>query len=243
MTNIKVGIVEDEMVVSESIAETLRQLGYTPTEAAASYTEAMKMVERDCPDILLIDIQLSGKKDGIDVAQVISDEYNLPFIFLTANADPITVDRAKTLRPPAYLVKPFNKEDLYTSIEICLSNFAAAHGKGTLPEKDNYIIRESLFIKQGHSFQKVKIEDIMYLESDNVYIYVHTPQSKFLVRNSIRNYVDLLGPKHFYRIHRSYAVNINHIETINSDSLFVYGRELPIGKAYRDDLLRILRLG
>jgi len=243
MTNIKVGIVEDELIVSVSLAETLRQLGYIPSEPAASYTEALKMIERDSPDLLLIDIQLAGKKDGIDLAQIVSEEYNTPFIFLTANADSNTVERAKISRPHAYLIKPFNKEDLYSSIEICLYNFAVSQGKGNPSEKDNYIIRESMFIKQGHSFQKVKIEDILYLESDNVYIYLHTQHNKFLVRNSIRNYIDLLGPKHFFRVHRSFAVNIHQIETINSDSLMINGREIPVAKTYRDDLLKILRLG
>jgi len=242
-TSIKVGIVEDEMLIGEGIARALTELGYVPTEPAISYTEALEMIKKEQPDILLIDIQLSGKKDGIDLAWKIREDYNVPFIFLTANSDAKTVERAKKLCPPAYLVKPFNKDELYTSIEICLHNFSVGQEKKEPADKENYLIKESLFIKQGHLFHKVKVEDIMYLESDNVYVYVYTVQNKLLVRSKLQDYIDLIASKHFFRVHRSFAVNINHIETINSESLFIQGREIPVGKVYRDELLSGLRLG
>jgi DNA-binding LytR/AlgR family response regulator len=243
MSQIKVGIVEDEMIIAEGIARVLSQLGYLHTEPAVSYTEALEMIEAERPDILLLDIQLSGKKDGIDLAWKIREDYNIPFIFLTANSDAETVDRAKKLCPPAYLVKPFNKDDLYTSIEICLYNFSAVQNKKETQEKGNYMVRESLFIKQGQSFTKVKVDDITYLESENVYINVNTLQDKLLVRSSIQTYLDLINSCQFFRVHRSFAVNAQHIENINADSIVVHGREIPIGKAYREELLAQLRLG
>lgn len=243
MAEIKVGIVEDEMIIAQGIASALSQLGYEHTEPAISYTEALQMIDRERPDILLLDIQLSGKKDGIDLAWRVREDYDIPFIFLTANSDATTVERAKKLCPPAYLVKPFNKDDLYTSIEICLHNFAVAQEKKAVQEKDNYVIKDSIFVKQGNLFHKVKINDILYLESDNVYIYLYTMQDKLLVRSTLQHYLDLIDLKNFFKVHRSFAVNINHIDTITSESIFVNKREIPIGKAYRDELLALLRLG
>jgi two-component system response regulator LytT len=243
MANVKVGIVEDEMIIAEGIAEALKQYGYMPTSPATSYTEALEMVEKENPDILLLDIQLSGKKDGIELAWKIKEDYNIPFIFLTGNSDAATVERAKKLCPPAYLVKPFNKEELYTSIEICLHKFSVSQEKNVLQKKDNYLIKDSLFIKQGQSFQKVSIEDIMYLESDNVYINIYTKQNKMLVRSTIQNYIELLSSKSFFRLHRSFAANIHHIESITPESVFINGREIPVGKSYREELLAVLRLG
>ena len=243
MANIKVGIVEDEMLIGEGIAQALRELGYIPTEPAISYTEALEMIKKEEPDILLIDIQLSGKKDGIDLAWKIREDHNLPFIFLTANSDINTVERAKKLCPPAYLVKPFNKDELYTSIEICLHNFSEMQGKKQITDKSNYLIKESLFIKQGQSFHKVRVEDIMYLESDNVYVYVYMGQNKLVVRSKLQDYLDLIGSKNFFRVHRSFAINIDHIETIHSEDIVINGREIPIGKVYRDELLKLLRIG
>ena len=243
MGKVKVGIVEDDMIIGQGIVMALTQLGYETTEPAISYTEALEMVAAEQPDILLLDIQLSGRKDGIDLAWKIREDYNIPFIFLTANSDAATVERAKKLCPPAYLVKPFNKDELYTSIEICLHNFSESQKKPVVPEKDAYMIKESLFIKQAHTFHKVQVAEITHLESDNVYIYVYTLQNKYLVRSTLQNYLDLIGSKDFFRVHRSFAVNIKHIDTINSETLGVNKMELPIGRAYRDELLALLRLG
>jgi two-component system, LytTR family, response regulator LytT len=242
-SNIKVGIVEDEMIIGRGIAKTLRELGYIPTEPAISYTEALDMIEREKPDVLLLDVVLSGHKDGIDLAWKIREVYNIPFIFLTANADAVTVERAKKLCPPAYLVKPFNKDDLYTSIEICLYNFATLNQQKEPTEKGNYIINNCLFVKQSYNFVKVKISDITHLESDRVYVIVHTLNSKLLVRSTIQNYHELIDAKNFIRVHRSFVINADHLDSINTDGIFVNGHDIPVGKAYREELLGYLRLG
>lgn len=243
MSKIKVGIVEDEMLIAANIVKALTELGYETTEPAISYTEALEMVEAERPDILLLDIVLSGSNDGIDLAWKIKENYNIPFIFLTANSDMATVERAKKLCPPAYLVKPFNKDELYTSIEICLHNFSVISQQKPEIERGNYFINDALFIKQGVSFIKVKVDDIVFIESDKKYVYIHTLSKKLLVRESIQNYVDIIGAKHIMRVHRSYAVNLNHINSINAETLLVGGHEVPIGKAYREELLNSLRLG
>ena len=243
MRPVKVGIVEDEMLIAISISKALLELGYEPTEPAINYTEALEMIERDKPDILLLDIVLSGSSDGIDLAWKIKENYNIPFIFLTANSDAATVERAKKVSPPAYLVKPFNKDDLYTSIEICLHNFSTIGQKIPSVEKGNYFINDSLFIKQGQNFIKVKLDEIIFIESDKKYVYIHILGKKLLVRETMQNYVDIIGSKHIMRIHRSYAINLNHIQSINTETLIVGGHEVPIGKTYREELLDSLRLG
>ncbi|PQJ09300.1 DNA-binding response regulator [Flavipsychrobacter stenotrophus] len=243
MKPVKVGIVEDEMLIALSIRKALTELGYDTTDPAINYTEALAMIEREKPDILLLDIVLSGSNDGIDLAWKIKENYNIPFIFLTANSDAATVERAKKVSPPAYLVKPFNKDELYTSIEICLHNFSTITAKVPSIEKGNYFINDSLFIKQGQNFIKVRLDEIIFIESDKKYVYIHIEGKKLLVRETMQNYVDIIGSKHIMRVHRSFAINLNHIQSINTDTLIVGGHEVPIGKAYREELLNSLRLG
>jgi DNA-binding response OmpR family regulator len=72
--------------------------------------------------MLLLDINLNDTKDGIDLAEKINELFQLPFIFLTANSDSATIERAKKVKPNAYLVKPFNKDELYAAIEIVFNN-------------------------------------------------------------------------------------------------------------------------
>lgn len=124
MSKVKILVVEDEIIIADNICDTLTDLGYETLEPAINFTEAVELIESESPDIAILDIQLSGQKTGIDLARKINEDYNFPFIFLTSNSDTVTLNEAKKLMPPAFLVKPFSKEELYTSIEIALYNFS-----------------------------------------------------------------------------------------------------------------------
>jgi two-component system response regulator LytT len=126
MDKVKIGIVEDDEILSRNIHIILNELGYETTVPATNYEEALIMIETEKPDLVILDIQLDGEKDGIDVAEAININFKIPFIFLTSSSDKNTIERAKKVFPPTYLVKPFNRSDLYSSIEICLDNFSKA---------------------------------------------------------------------------------------------------------------------
>ena len=157
MNSIKIGIVEDEFIIAEMLIHTLNKLGYATTEPASTFDEAISMIEEEKPDLILLDIQIEGAKDGIDVGHYINKQTQIPFIYLTANADPATVQRAKSTSPPAYLTKPFTPHDLYTAIEICMDNFEKENAsRGVTPKRD--ILEDAIFIKEGNYFHKIKIE-------------------------------------------------------------------------------------
>ncbi|HEY8690423.1 MAG TPA: response regulator [Chitinophagaceae bacterium] len=242
MSTLKIGIVEDEIIIADHIAEILVKLGYEVIEPVDSYAEAIQMIEEEMPDLLLLDIQLKGKRDGIDLAAKIKDDYHIPFIFLTANADAATVERAKNVNPSSYLIKPFTKDDLYTAIEICMHNFSATTPAKVSNAPNNFIVNNSLFIKEGQHFNKVKFSDILYLESEHVYVKVHTADKTFLVRNSLQKYLENFNDRNFFRIHRSYAINLEHIQSVNSEYVIINGVTLPVGKSYKDLLLDRLNL-
>ena len=111
-------IVEDEAIVAESIASKLRRYGYEVLDTLPSGEEAIEVAEKTRPDVILMDIHLAGKIDGIQAADRISSQYHIPVIFLTAYADEQTISRAKEAGPFGYLVKPFRERDLYITIEM-----------------------------------------------------------------------------------------------------------------------------
>jgi two-component system response regulator LytT len=240
MSKLKIGIVEDESIIADSICTTLMQLGYIVTEPVGSYTEALAMIEREAPDLLLLDIQLSGAKDGIDLAWKIKETYKIPFIFLTANSDPATVERAKMVCPPAYLVKPFSKDDLYAAIEICIYN---SEKQNLTVEDAKYILRDTLFIKESNCFHKVLFRDVLYLESDHVYVKIHTSVRAFLVRASMQDYIQRFDPALFHRVHRSYVINVGQVDSIKELQVLIKGHEVPISRVFREKLLSKLKLG
>lgn len=243
MSKLKIGIVEDEVIIAEHIASILLKLGYLVPEPAGSYAEALQMVEDENLDLLLLDIQLRGKKDGIDLAVKIKENYSIPIIFLTANADTASVERAKKVNPASYIVKPFTKDDIYTAIEICIHNSSVCKVEKRSQTTINYNVNNAIFIKEGQVYNKVNYSDIVYLESEHVYIRVHTTEKNFLVRSSMQDYLEHFDKQNFIRIHRCYIVNLDHIQKFNLEYIIVNNITLPVGKSFRDQLLCRLKLG
>ncbi len=113
-------IVEDEMIVSLELTERLKVLGYEVTDTVSSGEEALKSIGETFPDLVILDIMLAGKMDGIETAEIIKEKFHIPTIFLTAYADKQTLDRAKIATPYGYIIKPFEERELHTNIEIAL---------------------------------------------------------------------------------------------------------------------------
>jgi DNA-binding LytR/AlgR family response regulator len=241
MADLKIGVVEDELVIARTILSTLGELGYAHCGPAINYTEALEMLEHEKPDLLLLDIQLAGRKDGFDIAEHINERYKLPFIFLTANSDIETIDRAKKVKPHAYIVKPFTKEELYAAIEIAFHNFTGSQ-RDAKPEKPaSYYTKHFMFVKDGYVFRKIFFDELLYLESEANYVLLHlVSQKKVMVRSTINDFIEQLEPGRFIRIHRRFSVNTHFIEDISPNELSLRTIKLPIGKSYRDTLLQAL---
>lgn len=179
----------------------------------------------------ILDIQLAGKKDGIDLARVYREEFDFPFIFLTSNAETGTLHRAKEVKPAGYLVKPFGKKDLYAAIEMALEE----EGE---PSRDEPAGSDSFFVKDKSFYHKVKYSDLLFVKSDHVYLELHLRDNqKHLIRKSMSEF-ELGLPEQFYRVHRSYLVNLDHLNSVNNRFLIIAGQEIPIGQSYREELLR-----
>lgn len=242
MANIKIGVVEDEVIIARSIISIIEELGYSHCRPAISYTEAITLVNDHRPDLLLLDVNLSGKKDGIDVAEWVNDHAQIPFIFLTAFSDVQTIDRAKKVKPNAYLVKPFTREELYAAIEIAISNFSnqnqGIQPKGPKAQPQN----EAMFVKSNHQFQKIAFADVLYIESEHNYInVVLSDKKKILVRSVLSDFLSKLPFKTFLQVHRSYVINLQHVHAFDGTSVELNGHKIPIGKSQLPVLME--RLG
>ena len=120
MTDTKILVVEDEVIVARNIEKRLISAGYKVAGIASSAEEAIELVASLKPDLVLMDIKLKGKMDGIDAAKAIRNSYRLPIIYLTSYADEETFQRAKITDPFGYLIKPFELKELNRSVEMAL---------------------------------------------------------------------------------------------------------------------------
>ncbi len=127
MSEIRVLIVEDEVPIANDIANILEGIDYQVSGIAYNSDKALSELKYNCPDIVLLDINLEGEKDGIDIAHIIKSQYELPFIYLTSYGDKGTIERAKLTRPMGYIIKPFNETDLFSTLEIALYNYSQLH--------------------------------------------------------------------------------------------------------------------
>jgi len=120
MSREKIMVVEDEWVVADQLCKNLKDLGYTVCSTASTGDEALGKVEEHRPDLILMDIVLKGKMDGIETAGRITSQFDIPVIYLTAYANQEYIERAKQTNPFGYLVKPFKSNELHTNIEMAL---------------------------------------------------------------------------------------------------------------------------
>jgi len=120
MSNVRILVVEDEIIIARELEARLQALGYETAGIAASGREAIALAEEEHPDLVLMDIVLKGDMDGIEAATHIRRRFRIPVIYVTAFTDKATLARAQTTQPYAYLVKPFAERELYANIEMTL---------------------------------------------------------------------------------------------------------------------------
>jgi PAS domain S-box-containing protein len=168
ITTPRIFVVEDEAIVADDIKETLTSLGYHALGTAKSGEVALEKIAETTPDLILMDIHLSGKMDGIEAAGRVHAEYGIPVIFLTAFADTALLDRAKTAEPYGYILKPYDDRGLHSAIEMAL-----------------YKHRMELRLRESEATTRVMVnatQDLLYLLSAD---------GKFLVVNEAL--ADLVG--------------------------------------------------
>ena len=120
MNNIKILIAEDEQIVAKNIEKRLTADGYQVVASVSTGEDAIEKAKLYSPDIILMDIKLKGKIDGIETADILRRNFQLPVIFLTSYADEETFQRAKSTEPFGYLIKPFDNKELNRVVELAL---------------------------------------------------------------------------------------------------------------------------
>ncbi len=117
-------IIEDEALIAEELRERLSRLGITVIAAVSSGEEGVEIATRERPDLVLMDIRLSGAKDGIQAAKEIRQQIDAPIVYLTAHSDCLTVERAHKTDHDGFILKPFLRGELQSTIDVALRRYA-----------------------------------------------------------------------------------------------------------------------
>ena len=116
----KILVVDDEAIITMQLEERLSAMGYTVSGMAASGEDAVDKARRFRPDLVLMDIVMPGKMNGIEAAKIVTQELDIPVVFVTSYADDKIIEQAKSVRPYGYIVKPFNELEIKAAIEVAL---------------------------------------------------------------------------------------------------------------------------
>jgi DNA-binding LytR/AlgR family response regulator len=236
---IKILIVEDEMLIGAKVSMLLTELDYEVTGIIPRAEEALLHLEENAPDIALLDIQLKGNMDGIALAQILLKDHRIPVVFLTANSDEATFQRAKLAKPYAFLEKPFKRLDLQRALELTVSRMA---DQILPPENEasrdlNYYLTDRIFVRHKEKMVKILLDHILYLEADRNYCRIMTKAKEYLLTMPMKTLEDNLPQTVFQRIHRSHIVNLMHVDEVDEGSIVVGGKTLALSKSYKKDFL------
>ncbi|MEQ9403746.1 MAG: response regulator [Cyclobacteriaceae bacterium] len=231
--NRSVLIVEDEPLIADDLSFHLEDIGVQDVKIALKYDDAIKKISENTFDLVLLDVNLSGDRDGIDIANFINRNNPVPFIFITSYYDSKTLERARKTNPVAYVLKPFNKQDIYVNVEMAFYKIQNER-KEPKPEK--------FFIKDKEGLISIAPEEIDYVEAFDNYAKVFSGSQSFLISHTLKSIEDKLIPFGFERIHKSYLVNFSRITMISEGYVFFNELRIPIGRAYKADFMSRISL-
>lgn len=234
---INIFIVEDNLSHLNLLKSKVQLLGYRISGISQTAEHALCQIKKELPDLVLLDINLNQDNDGIVLAQQIKKTLAMPIIFITAHSENEIIQRAITVEPSGYLVKPVDLNDLKANIELALYNSVKKNPHKELvvskPEK------EFLTVRIGQKLQLLPFKEIKFLKVDtkNYITLINNNNKEFAVRDSLRNLLSSALPDCFIRTHHSYAVNIGYILFIDEKEQIIYLKtndQVPIGKSFKN---------
>lgn len=230
-------IVEDNFQVAKTIAQIVKSLGHSVIAEANSFNEAISSINNNSIDIALLDIDLKGKKTGIDLAWWIKENTTISVIYLSGNFDDEIVSKAINTNPITYLVKPISKHNLNAA--LLLSERKVGKQNQTLGLAIN-----AFFLKIADSIEKVEYQDILFIKSEHVYLEINLKHKrKLVIREKLNSFYDEhLKSKRFLRVHQRFALNIEAIEKVEKNNIYVIdGSIVPISKSYISQVKDLLQ--
>ncbi|MGG9961462.1 LytR/AlgR family response regulator transcription factor [Ferruginibacter sp. SUN106] len=221
-------ILDDEPLavelLSQYVAETENlSLSFATTDAFA----AIQFIQKNEVDIIFLDVQMP-ELSGIQVLKIIGNNYKV--IFTTAYTDYALDGYEYNITD--YLLKPITQERFLKAVDKALATGIAA------PLKSTGIDNDFIFIKSDSKMIKVNLNEILFIEGLKDYISIQTTKEKLITLQNLKALEQHLSGTQFMRVHKSYIVALNKIDTIEKNRIFIGSEVIPIGETYRDIFLK-----
>lgn len=216
-------IVEDEILIAQQVKKIIENHGYQCSGIAISYEKAVEYLKSQTIDLVLLDINISGDRSGVDVARHINELYQIPFLFLTSYTDQATLEAVKDCNPNGYLSKPVNKATLLTNLDIILAQ--------------SQEVQVTIFqLHIGSTTYAIDFTKLLFVKSTHVYVELHFIDQKMVVRISLKELLTKLPEGKLCRINRSVAINPKRINKRKGAMVHVNDHVFKVSKNYSDSL-------
>jgi len=241
--SVKILVVEDDMIIAAKIALQLTNLGYEVTALVPRGEEALRHAAENPPDLVLLDIQLKGALDGVETARRLHESAQTPVIYVTANTDEATFQRAKATHPYGFIPKPIKHLDLQRAIELTLARLADEHHRAAEPPLEPapdspYVLSDRIFVRHREKMVRIAVADIQYLEADRNYCHLHTAAKTYTLATPLKVMEEKLPARLFLRVHRSFLINLAQVDEVLEDHLGIGGTTVPLSHSLREELMR-----
>ena len=233
----KIYIIEDEPLIAETIKTALEKEGYIILGMTDNAKEALFDIEQLQPDLIIVDITLDGKMDGIEMVEHLKKKSDIPFIYLTSHSDDETLERVKHTEPSGYIVKPFNEKTLKSNIELALYKNKIQKQSISSNEENN-----SFFVKNKGELIKIELDNILYIEAFDNYCNLFTSSQKHLISHTLKSVEEKLPQHKFIRVHRSYVINVSKIKSLQDGYIFIEKHKVPMSASNKDELMKHINL-
>jgi len=249
MSKIKILIVEDEPLYAGQLEMIITELGHIPIAKADNALLALELVREQEPDLILMDVNLNGKMDGIETAgMVAANNYKTPIIFITSMQDDATFERAKSTLPHAFITKPFSAKRLQRNIELIINRMPeeSSNNNNTENQKDEIQLTapDTFFIKSKNTLEKITLPNVLWIEVTNRDCNIYTLSKTIVVRMPLAELMGKLTYETLIQVHRSYIINTDHITSVNlsENTITIQEKQVPVSKTFKDQVLKKLRI-
>ena len=232
-SSLKILIVEDDLSFALELSMLVEKIGYQVLEQLDNSAEALEVIYADRPDLILMDVDIKGRMNGLEIGQQIQ-HLDIPILYITSFETDEHYQAAQQSNMIGYLVKPVSKYSLITTINLAVCNMHG--GQKSTEEENDFMFKEAFFFKKKQVYHKVAIDEISYIESDDKYCMTYTTKNeKFLARITMSKLEECLPANLFMRIHRTYLVGLHQISSVNffEGTLQIGDKVLPVSRANR----------
>jgi len=232
-------VVDDEPLALHVVEDYIAKIPFLQlVKATTSAIEALTYVQDGSVDLVFLDVQMP-ELTGIQFMRIANGKAKI----ILTTAYPQYALQGYELDAADYLLKPIAFDRFYKAAQkvqaaMFPANSKPAEKEEVQPQSD--ISNDFIFVKTEHKIQKVYLNNILFIEGLKDYISIFTPAERIITLQNMKKVEDALPERHFIRVHRSYIVALNKIDSIERSRIFIGDKIIPIGDTYRDDFFKMV---